>query len=151
MHARLHTNGPPGSNGRDLPVAEPKQPFEDVDARVRALLEQEDSAGAAALLLSTYGADLFGFLIGVLEDVRAARRVYMTICESVAHRLATFQWRCPPRVWLYSLARRELRDRRERKAGATTSDAVPATDVWRRADIATVIAAVRRALSEEER
>ncbi len=120
-------------------------PVSELERRVRALLDRGDIAAAADLLLGEYGADVFGFLVGVLEDKRMARAMYGGVVERVTAELSAFQWKCSPRVWLYSLARRELNQRRA--APRSIAD----TEVWRHAGLVTVIGAVRRALTEEER
>jgi RNA polymerase sigma-70 factor (ECF subfamily) len=97
--------------------------------RVRDALGLGDSSEAARLALEEYGAELFGFLIGTLDDVDRARIVYAEVRRQVESRIAEFSWRCPLRVWLYALARTELRARRRRRPQRAASAPGPRTVV----------------------
>jgi DNA-directed RNA polymerase specialized sigma24 family protein len=122
----------------------------DVDAQVRDLLDRGQASTAASVLLDKLGADVFGFLVGVLGDTRRARAAYAGLVARVTAELPAFRGKCSSRVWLYSLARRELDDRRTRAKRAEPTRSGD-TGVWRQAGMLAVIGAVRRALSEEER
>jgi DNA-directed RNA polymerase specialized sigma24 family protein len=102
-----------------------------------------------------HGPELFGFLVAVVDDVEGAAVVYADVSRRVATELETFRWRYPLRTWLYAVARRELRERRLRRRlppqppanvddgrVAASAPCAPSTGA---------IAAIRRALSEEER
>jgi DNA-directed RNA polymerase specialized sigma24 family protein len=119
-------------------------------------LSAGDIAGAVRVAIETHGAELFGFLIGVLENEELARVVYADVCQRAASEIDSFGRQCSLRIWLYALSRRELRDRRLRRKRAPedTGRQVGAsadTDSRRPAGLTGAIDAVRRALSEEER
>jgi DNA-directed RNA polymerase specialized sigma24 family protein len=128
----------------------------DAGANVRDLLQKGDVPTAARAALTAHGAELFGFLIGVLDDTAAARILYAKVGERVVGELGAFRWRCPLRTWLYAVARRALRDHRQPAAregerGATGAS-YSAVSVSRcRARAPRTILRIRRSLSEEER
>jgi len=80
--------------------------------KVRAALEGGRLSEAAMESFYLYGAEIFGFLHGVLLDRRAADGLYGRLQESVLVRLTRFEWRCSLRTWMYALARGELRGTR---------------------------------------
>jgi DNA-directed RNA polymerase specialized sigma24 family protein len=147
MHPAFHTNEPHGSSQVRLSVSRPIFATGEVNARVFELVERGETSAAISLLLEQHGADVFGVLVGVLDDMRAARATYKAVVGRLPVALPTFEWRCSPRVWLYSLAHNELREHQNR---ATTNETDPVDDTAVRGLI-TVIAAVRRELTEEER
>jgi RNA polymerase sigma-70 factor, ECF subfamily len=132
-----------------------RSPLE-VSSCVRSLIRKGDPQSAARQALYAYGAELFGFLIGVLDDVALARHVYADFGQRVGTEIEAFRWRCTLRTWLYGLARRELRDRRLRRhrTPALRSGSDPAVSLSvsrRRPELRSAISAIRRALTEEER
>jgi DNA-directed RNA polymerase specialized sigma24 family protein len=102
-----------------------------------------------------HGPELFGFLVAVVDDVDGAAVVYADVSRRVASELETFRWRYPLRTWLYAVARRELRDRRLRRRlppqPPPNVDFAPVAASPPCAPSTAAIAAIRRALSEEER
>lgn len=64
-----------------------------------------------AELLRAYGAEVFGFLVAIVGR-RCARATYDAMTTRLSR--ATFEGTCAPRIWMYALAREELR-RRKRK------------------------------------
>ncbi len=71
---------------------------------VRQALDKGDEVRATICLLDAYGAEIFGFLAGVLDDVGEARQVYAALGERARERLVTFGWPCGLRTWIYALA-----------------------------------------------
>jgi RNA polymerase sigma-70 factor, ECF subfamily len=88
------------------------------ESEVRAHLEGGSVGGASRLCLEAYGAELFGLLLGVLEDAAVARRIYADVASQIASEIGDFHWRCSLRSWTYSLAHRKLADRRRHLSGA---------------------------------
>jgi DNA-directed RNA polymerase specialized sigma24 family protein len=120
------------------------------------LIRKGDFAAAARQALQTHGPELFGFLIGVLDDVNLARTLYGDVGQRAASEIEAFRWRCTLRLWLYGLGRRELRDRRLRRRGVPAARPRPGSDPAvtlsrRRTELTGAIAAIRHALTEEER
>ena len=126
-------------------------------AAVRERASAGDQAEAARLALEAYGAEIFGFLISALDDAGVARALYADVRQRVRTEIEGFGWGCSLRLWIYSLARRELRERRLRRQkvseGITVGGAasVMETESRREAGVTEAIAAVRRTLSEEDR
>jgi DNA-directed RNA polymerase specialized sigma24 family protein len=123
---------------------------------LQVIVARKTPREAARHALDTYGAEVFGFLIGVLGDDALARVVYADVCQRVSSEIESFGRQCSLRTWLYALCRRELRDRRLRGKRAPEhterdADAPADTNPRRRAGVTGAIAAVRQALSEEER
>ena len=87
----------------------PEWTAERVELHVRALLTAGDDAGAAATALRYHGAEVFGFLLGVLDEYLNARHAYAGICERVRREIGPSGWRCSLRTWMYAVARAELR------------------------------------------
>jgi DNA-directed RNA polymerase specialized sigma24 family protein len=136
------------------PISRPLRAATDATARVRAHLTEGDVAAAAHATFAAFGAELFGFLIGVLDDVAAARAVYVEIGERVARDLGAFEWQCCLRTWLYVVSRRALRDRRTRVGGdgAAVNASYSAVSLSRRRVRAPhTILRIRRSLTEAER
>jgi DNA-directed RNA polymerase specialized sigma24 family protein len=97
------------------------------EASIPAMIMAGCYEAAARVALETQGAGLFGFLIGVIDDIEQARVVYADVCQRVAGEIRAFRGRSSFRAWLYGLARRELRDRRLRRQRGTVWGTV-ATD-----------------------
>jgi hypothetical protein len=60
------------------------------------------------MLLRVHGAELFGFLIAVLDDRREAANVYADATRAIERALASATWTCPVRTFAYAVVRREL-------------------------------------------
>jgi RNA polymerase sigma-70 factor (ECF subfamily) len=76
-----------------------------LEQQIRALCDAGDKRRAATLLLEGYGRELLGFLMSRLRDDDAAREVFSRFTEALWRGLDGFRWRCPARVWCYTLAR----------------------------------------------
>ncbi len=121
---------------------------------MRALVLAGDVTSAAGAALAAHGAELFGFLIGVLDDVSAARTLYVELRDRVAGELGAFRWQCPLRTWLYAQSRRALREHRLGRAEDLdlSSDSSQLASVSRRRTrAARAMTKLRRSLTEEER
>jgi len=84
-----------------------------------------------SVVAQAYGAELFGFLIGVLDERRAAREVYTAVLERLPEEAARFAAVCSARTLAYTLARRELGRRRDgdfvKRASRTTDECSSST------------------------
>ena len=128
---------------------------------VRALVASGHVARATTAALHLYGAELFGFLAGILEDIPAARDVYAGVGERIRLYLPRFEWGFPLRTWTYAIARRELARYREmvgqRRVGPTSS-AKPTfplpdpmvTQPYRTSAIRSSVGALRSSLAPED-
>ncbi|MBX3159558.1 MAG: sigma-70 family RNA polymerase sigma factor [Deltaproteobacteria bacterium] len=84
--------------------------------RARAELEAElarrfaagDLDGVMAMAVEGYGAELFGFLVGLTRDPIAADDVFSATCERIWRGLPKFRWDSTLRVWAYAIARNEF-------------------------------------------
>jgi RNA polymerase sigma-70 factor, ECF subfamily len=77
------------------------------DERVHARIAEGDLADAATLTLREYGAEIFGFLAGIVGE-RDADEVLSVFSERLWRGLKDFEGRCSVRTWCYVLARHEL-------------------------------------------
>jgi RNA polymerase sigma-70 factor (ECF subfamily) len=123
------------------------------EENVRAKIRTGDIASATATVLLLYGAEVFGFLAGVLDDLDAARDVYASFRERLWRGLGTFRWNCALRTWSYAIARDELARYRESGSRAApppaSEDDFPRTTAEPAGEVA--ILALRRQLVPEER
>jgi DNA-directed RNA polymerase specialized sigma24 family protein len=117
--------------------------------RVRTLLGARDDAGASREALLAYGPEIYGFVLGVLEDPASATSLYADVQKRMETELGGFVQRCSLRTWLYVLARRELRDRRLQGRNATVSRA-PLMSGDRRMTPSNAISNLRTSLTQEE-
>ncbi len=123
---------------------------ERLTSHVRALLQSHDEVGAVRATLRFYGPELYGFLVGVLDDAARAESVYADVQTRLETEIGGFVGRCTLRTWLYVLTRRELRDRR-RQGRATTASRRPLLSAERSISAANAISDLRTGLTEEER
>ncbi len=93
------------SRNRQRTTPSPRWTRERVELDIGALLIAGDEAGAASAVLRVHGAEVFGFLLGVLDRGKAARDAYAGVAERIRQGLARFRWRCSLRTWIYGLAR----------------------------------------------
>jgi DNA-directed RNA polymerase specialized sigma24 family protein len=141
-------------------------------ARARGLLAQGELDLAVHAALESFGPEVFGFLVGVVDDVGQASVLYAHMAQRVAHELEAFRWDTSLRTWMYGLARSELLDGRRRRrpdgvrregADRTTLNRTSPLDTpspsltpvdtssWRPRLLLDAVRAVRKALTEEER
>lgn len=77
------------------------------DKRVRSFLAAGDTGRATELVLRELGAELLGFLCGVLPEADADE-VFSALSVRLWRSLGGFEGRCSIRTWAYVLARHEL-------------------------------------------
>lgn len=138
-------------------------PDRDPELEVQAACEAGAYDRAADLTLRAYGDGILGFLTVRMGDESLAREAYSEFSVDLWKGLASFGWRCPVRVWAYTLARNaghRVRQRRNRngrielpfdsrddRAGADHSR----TPAYMRTTVKSQVRALRARLSEEER
>lgn len=91
------------------------------EAAVREALARDDARRGIETTVALYGAEVFGFVSGVIDDPAAAHNIYLRFAERLRRHLALFRWHCSLRTWCYALARRETADHRDRAAGPRPS------------------------------
>src|SRR5262249_13997837 len=129
---------------------------ERVERDVHALLVTGDEAGAVATTLRFHGAEIFGFLLGVLGGGAPARNAYAAFGEDVRRGLGRFAWRGSLRPGMYALARDELRRHASEPVAAGAQGPVPLPDPTptvpcRPTDLGAAIAALRGSLPADDR
>jgi RNA polymerase sigma-70 factor (ECF subfamily) len=125
---------------------------------LRAMVQRGEARRAAQEALQSYGPELFGFLIAVVEDRDLAAAVYAGACRRMDQELAEFTWTCSLRTWMYALMRRQLGRQGHattRRPGASPSSIAlpdPAHTISRRpAGRRAAVAALRMRLPQEDR
>ncbi|MGO8997593.1 MAG: RNA polymerase sigma factor [Polyangiaceae bacterium] len=74
-------------------------------AAVRAACASGDYGKATTEALREYGAELFGFLVGMHGDYDAASEAFAVFSERLWQSMRRFEWECSLRTWCYRLAR----------------------------------------------
>jgi DNA-directed RNA polymerase specialized sigma24 family protein len=131
----------------------PPSEVDQVTRRVWALLWAHDEAGASREALRVYGAEVYGFLLGALDDPSNASSLYADVQKRVETEVGGLAALCSLRTWLYLLARRELRERRLQRGqrGERTASFGRVASGERRASSSNAISTLRTSLTEEER
>jgi DNA-directed RNA polymerase specialized sigma24 family protein len=131
----------------------PRWDAERVERDVRALVLTGDAQGAASAALRAHGAEVFGFLLGVLGGSGQARDAYAAVGLEVRGRMDGFRWRCALRVWMYALACAEIRrvPGAGGERGSVTLPEPSSTQPCRPVGLGQAIAALRDSLSAEDR
>jgi len=130
-----------------------------VEADLRALLRAGDEAGAAAAALESHAAEVFGFLLGVLDSGPAAGEAYAGVVERVRREISRFGGRCSLRTWMYAACRRELERHARRHPASSAANSLapvilcgPSTTLPARCTgLAAAITALRGRLSPDDR
>lgn len=134
-----------------------------LEARIRALIESRDGKRAATEALRALGPEVLGFLVRVLGSEADADEVFAATGERVWRSLATFQWRCSLRTWMYVIARHEIdryrrgaqRHERGRVSASELEDVVAYVTTRSRsalrAERRDAVAKLREELSEDDR
>jgi RNA polymerase sigma-70 factor, ECF subfamily len=78
---------------------------EDLEHEIRQGLERGDAAGAAALIVRGYGAELCGYLLARHRDEGDAAEVFARFSERLVRALPSFRSESSARTWAYALAR----------------------------------------------
>jgi len=87
-----------------------------VNEAVRLAWDKGDAEGAVTATLEAYGAEILGWLVGVLRDVDEAEDAFAAFTETLWSSFARFGWRCSVRTWAYALARHAAVDQRRSEA-----------------------------------
>jgi RNA polymerase sigma-70 factor (ECF subfamily) len=116
---------------------------EAAEKAMRAHWHAGDMKACATLLLESYGAEIFGFLMSQLRDETVVRDVFSQFNEDLWRGLEGFRWHCSARTWAYVLAghaaRRWVRDvQARRKRSVPLSDAGPLSAIAEKIRTATL-------------
>ena len=133
-----------------------------IDERVRALISAGDTTSSTALVVETYGLEVYGYLVTLLRDEDLASDAFAATCEDLLKGIAKFRAESSLRTWLYTLARhaayREARGQRKRRgerlsglADALQAPVRTATAAFRRTAVKDELSRLREALTDEER
>jgi len=136
---------------------------EPTDPAIRALLDAGDVDGAAALAITSYGPEIYGYLCAIAGDDALAADALAIASERIWHGLPSFRWEAAVRTWAYRLARHALATlqshgsrRRERNLPLSLASNVEAacrssTAPFRRTDTKAALLALRDALDPADR
>ena len=133
---------------------------QDLEASIRTFREAGEHEAALEAAIRGYGAELLGFLAGVLQSVDDARDVFSDACEDLWRGLPGFRAQASFRTWAYVVTRnalhRYLRARRQRHWTARTIPAAidrarTATPIYLQTAVKQRVLQLRAQLSEEER
>jgi RNA polymerase sigma-70 factor (ECF subfamily) len=98
----------PGTDERDA-----------IERSARERREARDYDAAATIAIKGYGAEVYGFLVGLHRDDEAAADVFAVVCEALWRGLPKFAWGCTLRTWVYTIARHaSLRHRKRAQRDA---------------------------------
>jgi RNA polymerase sigma-70 factor (ECF subfamily) len=84
------------------------------DQEAQRLAESGDLAGAATLLIQTYGPGVIGWLRAITASPDEADEAFAATCERLWRALPEFQWPGAPKTWLYTVGRNVVIDRQRR-------------------------------------
>lgn len=135
---------------------------DNADKELQALLERGDTRAATTLIIESYGAEVFGYVMSLLKEEDLASDAFSAACENVLKAVAGFRGQSSVRTWFYTIARhaafREARQQRRRRGEAVSALegdlAAPirtATAAFRKTDVKDKVAKLRESLSPEER
>lgn len=79
-----------------------------LEGSIRARFDAGDLDGAMVAAIEGYGAELFGFLVGLTRDHDRASDLFGALCERLWRGLPAFRWESSFRVWAYTIARNEF-------------------------------------------
>lgn len=131
------------------------------ESDLRARCAAGDHDGALTAAVARYGAELFGFLVGLAGDHDRAGDAFSAMWERAWSGLPRFRWESSLRAWLYTIARNEFlratqRDRRNLplSLAPAVAEAVAAvrtaTAPHQRTEVKDAFARVREALSPDD-
>ena len=130
---------------------------------IRALVERGEMDLAVQAALRRYGAEILGFLAGVMDDPDLADDVFSAVSERTWKGLPTFRWQCSLRTWCYTVARNELARhragaavRKARHVGLSTAGSMaeqprPSRPELQRSSFLDAFARLRSTLAPEDR
>ena len=95
-------------DNEDDAVSSRDQARAQLEADLKRRFDAGDLDGAMASAVEGYGAELFGFLVGLTRDPVAADDVFSATCERMWRGLPKFRWDSTLRVWAYTIARNEF-------------------------------------------
>src|SRR5687768_8082576 len=75
------------------------------EERIRALLATGDAKAATTLVIETYGAEIYGYVMNLTKDEDVAGDAFSQACENVFSNLSKFRGQSSVRTWFYTIAR----------------------------------------------
>lgn len=78
------------------------------EAGIRQLHARGELEPAMRAAIVRYGAELYGFLVGLSGETHRADDVFGATCERMWKGFAGFRWESSLRVWAYTIARNEF-------------------------------------------
>jgi RNA polymerase sigma-70 factor, ECF subfamily len=134
---------------------------DDPEPELAELLRARDLDAAASCALTSYGPELYGFLVNHMGGEFDASEVFSQVAEDFWRGLPTFGARCSVRTWMYVLARnaaaRFWRSPWRRADGGSSrldglaADARSRTQPWLRTDVKDKWRALRESLDPDDR
>jgi RNA polymerase sigma-70 factor (ECF subfamily) len=138
-------------------------PPDDIEARLRALLDRGAVREATALAIEGYGPELLGYLAAVLGDETAASDVFSDVCEHFFLGMRRFAGRSSVRTWAYAIAwrraRRHLREPARARVRRLRTSEVSAlgdsvrksAEPWLRSSVKDAVHRLRESLPPDDR
>ena len=134
----------------------------DVEAEVAALVRSGSYDRAATLALSTYGPEVYGFLVHLMGGEAQAADVFSQASEDLWNGMPSFGLRCTMRSWMYVVSRHaaaryrrspwQRPDRRGESAlEAVVADARSRTAPWLQTEVKDRWRALRESLDADDR
>ena len=133
----------------------------DVEAELAVLLREGNYERAATLAISTYGPEVYGFLVHLMGGVGQAADVFSQASEDLWNGLQSFGMRCTMRSWMYVVARHAAarylrspwqRDRQGESAlSAVVADARSRTPPWQQTEVKDRWRELRESLETDDR
>jgi RNA polymerase sigma factor (sigma-70 family) len=133
-----------------------------LEIEIRRRFEAGDLDGALTKAIEGYGAEVYGFLIGLARDGDQASDVFSATCERLWKYLPGYRWEGPIQVWFYRIARNEFLRSVKRPAPPLPLSQVPAavskaiahvrstTPVYMRTEIKAAFAKIRERLDPDD-
>jgi RNA polymerase sigma-70 factor (ECF subfamily) len=78
---------------------------ESIEAEIQERWQAGDFDGATTATLRGYGDEVFSFLVTRMRSEDTAGDVFAQASEDLWTTMASFEWRCSMRTWIYRLAR----------------------------------------------
>ncbi len=133
-----------------------------LEIEIRRRFDAGDLDGALTKAIEGYGAEVYGFLIGLARDADQAGDVFSATCERLWKYLPGYRWDGPIQVWFYRIARNEFLRAVKRPAPHVPISQVPAvaaaamahvrstTPIYMRTQIKEAFAKIRERLDPDD-
>lgn len=134
----------------------------DVDREVQSCVGEGQLDQAATRIFEVYGAEIYGFLLGLMNNDTAAGDVFSQVGEDLWNGLPKFKFECSIRTWLYVLARhaaaryrRSPWNKGDRRGGESRIDSLvdiarSRTQPWQRTEVKDRFSELRASLDPDD-